>query len=968
MALRANPRRDARLPLRVEPPRRGARRRVAAAARRAGVQHDARRRRRDARRARVAGAVRRVVAVHLRRRPGQRAAAARHGDGRQHGVSRAEAEGTALHALRPHGLHGQRHVGLRPARRPLRRAGRRGRGRRRAARDDRQRRRSGVSEERAGPRAVGALGGGVRPGHGRDAARAARAPGGAALGRGDARRRSRLPRTYNCARGVPRAGHEQGRRARALPPHPRPRRRRGGDLRPSRRARGQARGAAGRVQAALPGARRRPPLGGRRRGRRVRRRRAELGCGAAEAVGGVVQGQRRVAVPRRAAREPVVGRQVAQEVCAVQDALRVHRRRRQAAPAARARRGRAGVDRVDPRSRGRGEKGRLRGVPRAARAARRARARNARTAWSAARHAEDGPPVFVPGARGGPRRAVVAFWFATTNGGVGHALQLRRVVGVHGAGPDAAPGQRHRAAGHEEVQHRGAEAARARAAVGRDPRAVSARRVRVRRVRRGPLVDVHLRGAGHVRGQEPEGQGPEQLHRGHRRRRDHRRHGLRGDEQRQLPPGAHDHGAQRQRPGVAAHGHALRRRRHPQRRAERLHAAPHLVGPFATFAGRQGHLLALPVGDPGHQREDRRVRPRHRHGRHAVRGARLLLHRPRRRPRLREPRAHPRESAGHAVEQARAAPHQDGEGLRLRPGHAGERQDARRRQVRRRDGQADLPVRFILDRGPRRQRRADAPRVLRPDLPRLHAGPRDHGAGGGGGPAEHDRDGVRDRRQAVLRPLPARHGLRPGEAQRPLRPRADRGARGGRGPARRQGPHHQGRSGGGVRRRRRDGRRRALHEAPRHRPRAQAREGERRADHDRGELRARLRRLRAPLPRPRRRARRRQPQGPPHGPARRLHRDRDAVPAVRGRGPQREAHIIMQKLLLALAASSAAALVAPKALPAAPRSRGQVVDAHGAHRARQGLPHRAVDPQRRLRAPRRGGRQLAVRGRGRRAL
>lgn len=60
----------------------------------------------------------------------------------------------------------------------------------------------------------------------------------------------------------------------------------------------------------------------------------------------------------------------------------------------------------------------------------------------------------------------------------------------------------------------------------------------------------------------------------------------------------------------------------------------------------------------GHQRQARRVRARPDPGRDALRGAGLLLHRPRGRARSGQPHPHPRESPRLAQHQARAAPRQ----------------------------------------------------------------------------------------------------------------------------------------------------------------------------------------------------------------------------------------------------------------------------------------------------------------------
>ena len=77
----------------------------------------------------------------------------------------------------------------------------------------------------------------------------------------------------------------------------------------------------------------------------------------------------------------------------------------------------------------------------------------------------------------------------------------------------------------------------------------------------------------------------------------------------------------------------------------------------------------------------------------------------------------------------------------------------------------NLPVRFAIDRaGPRRRRRSDACRQLRPRLSRLPAELRDHGGGRRGGPRAHggDRRGARFRPDRL--PLSARRGRRRGHA------------------------------------------------------------------------------------------------------------------------------------------------------------------------------------------------------------
>ena len=158
-----------------------------------------------------------------------------------------------------------------------------------------------------------------------------------------------------------------------------------------------------------------------------------------------------------------------------------------------------------------------------------------------------------------------------------------------------------------ECERRASRRARARLALGDETadaraRARAALFSKVRRVRRGPLDDVDLGRAGHEHRQGAAAQGAQQLRRRDRRRRDHGRHGVRGDELRQLPQHAHVRRAQRQRPGLAADGHAERGRHQARGRAERVHEpAAHVEAvqrlPRRREAGERENLRAPGVGD-----------------------------------------------------------------------------------------------------------------------------------------------------------------------------------------------------------------------------------------------------------------------------------------------------------------------------------------------------------------------------------
>ena len=136
------------------------------------------------------------------------------------------------------------------------------------------------------------------------------------------------------------------------------------------------------------------------------------------------------------------------------------------------------------------------------------------------------------------------------------------------------------------------------------------RRVRVRPLRRGPLIDVGLRGARH--GGRPRLQGPqEQLHRRDRRRRHHGRDGLRGDEPRGLPRHQHDCDPQRQPAGVPAD--AVQREEPGPGRGAELRAGPPAGQQAAAGAARAGQVgvEAAARAAAGGDGQDRRVCPRH---------------------------------------------------------------------------------------------------------------------------------------------------------------------------------------------------------------------------------------------------------------------------------------------------------------------------------------------------------------------
>jgi hypothetical protein len=197
------------------------------------------------------------------------------------------------------------------------------------------------------------------------------------------------------------------------------------------------------------------------------------------------------------------------------------------------------------------------------------------------------------------------------------------------------------------------------APVGGHQRLPAARRKRVRHLRHRPQFHQHQRGAGYGAGGQAQGRRPPHGGR-HRRRRDDRRHGLRGAQQRRCQPRWRQRrpagGAQRQRhvdqpaggcaqpaSGPVDERQVLRRRtRRRQGGAEERAAA---VRTGATF---------------------RRARQGHGRARHHLRGVRFQLRRSHRRPRSRFPDPHAGKPAHQARRAVPARGHQ--EGLRLQAG------------------------------------------------------------------------------------------------------------------------------------------------------------------------------------------------------------------------------------------------------------------------------------------------------------
>ena len=150
-----------------------------------------------------------------------------------------------------------------------------------------------------------------------------------------------------------------------------------------------------------------------------------------------------------------------------------------------------------------------------------------------------------------------------------------------------------------------------------------ARGERIRRLRRRPFLDLDLRRASAWRWRAISRRRDKQCRRGDRRRRDVGGHGLRGDEQ-------------RRRHGVAADRHP-QRQRHVDRAADGRDvglSGPPRHQPHLPVAARRRQAARAPSAEvPLRQgRAHRGIRPRLLDRRHAVRGARLLLCRPDRRP------------------------------------------------------------------------------------------------------------------------------------------------------------------------------------------------------------------------------------------------------------------------------------------------------------------------------------------------
>ena len=158
----------------------------------------------------------------------------------------------------------------------------------------------------------------------------------------------------------------------------------------------------------------------------------------------------------------------------------------------------------------------------------------------------------------------------------------------------------------------------------RHQRLSAARRERVRHLRHRAFVDLDLGRARHGGGGQAQGRGP-QGGRGHRRRRDERRHGVRGAQQRRRLACRHAGRAERQRHVDLAAG----------RRAEPLPRAPDERQVLRRCArhrqdGAEERAAAVRAGAP-----PRGACQGHGRARHDLRGVRLQLRRPDRRPRPR---------------------------------------------------------------------------------------------------------------------------------------------------------------------------------------------------------------------------------------------------------------------------------------------------------------------------------------------